>query len=176
MANELQDAVEAIQQQATLQRGIVMVADVLSKIGSLDQATKEAEDRRAAAISRLHETEAALEAANSKLGGVHAEANASLTAAQKQADDMVAEARAQADDIVKRGREDAQNLIDTARKDADAELAIQNSQLDALNTKIGDARKELELLHADTAEASAKLDETKAAIAAMKESAQKALG
>lgn len=175
MATKLDEAVEAIQQYAERNRAISQVAEVLTEIGSLELATKEAGTRRDAAIARLNETTTALEDATRKLAEIRTEADRSLTAAQKQSDETIVEARQEAEDIIKRGREDANNLLETARKDADAELAIQNDQLDALNGKIGIARQELELKHAELTEAEAKLNETNAAITAMKESAQKAL-
>lgn len=173
--SKISEAVDAIQQYAERNRAIILVADLLSELGSVEQATLEASARRDAAIARLNETTVALEDASGKLGEVRADADRSLSAAQKQSSDMVEEARKQADDIVTRGREDAANLLLVAQKDTIDQLAAANGHLDALTTKIGEARKELENTNAATSEAIAKLNETNAAITSMKESAQKVL-
>lgn len=174
--SDITDAVDAIQQYAERNRAIIVVADLLTKLGSIEQATQEATTRRDAAIARLNETTTALEEAHGKLGEIRADADRSLTAAQKQADDMVTEARAEAEAIVTAGRNDAADLRQVAERDAAIVRAGANDQLDSYNTRIGAAKRQLDDINAEVTEATARLDQTKASIATMRETAKQLLG
>lgn len=126
------NAAEAIRRLATQYQQMVEAADMLDQIGSLENATKEAE--RAAAVARAEADAAQADAAKAK-------------ADAKTAKDKVAAVMSDAEELalakVQEGDIKAQELIADAK--ARAQQVLTKASLDAANATVGIEGKVAEL-------------------------------
>lgn len=142
-------------------------AEEVGKVGSLEQAAKEAEDRIARAKSEYEEKSAGLEAEHAVHLAHIDQAKRDAEVAKAEAGRIVDAARHEGDLIVDKAGEIAKQIEDNARAAAGTTQKV----LDDLHAKIADAKNELEKLHQQQAHE----DELLRSIAARKKQFQDSL-
>lgn len=175
MANPKQAAFENLQRMSAMLRDIIAVGPDLAKIGSLEQATAEAQSKladtraqveadcaaaRAKGAKDIAAAEAACKARCAELDKQQADALAAVSAATAKADDIIAAAKVQGGKIVA----DA-NSVAAAKANA---VAAASARLDALNQSIVLVDTELTNWREKTALAQAEHDRIVGLIAALK--------
>ena len=139
---EIQQAGKDIRQFASRFRAVFIIAELLEEIGSLDDAVKEAHNRKAAA-------EAAADLAKSKMGAEEeklAEAQKKVRDAEARATQIVADAETRKTEILGEAATEKAAILEKAGVDAgnikkDAE--DRNKALTAANAELTQANKNL---------------------------------
>jgi len=151
--SELLNAVDQIKSWANKNRAIVVLADELEKIGSLEQAAQEA--RRSAdsatqrvktADKKLSDVNAAIEAAEVRLAEAVQKAASIRKESSELIESSVARAKSQAagviseaDRVLQQARSEAAGIISAARSQSEAK----KSELKELQKAVEDAAAEL---------------------------------
>lgn len=174
--SKISDAADSVKQFAAQHQAIFDVAVVLGEIGSIEQAAEEAKAARTKAVGELAEVKAELETARTELTQTNAEAKAVLVAAASAANAAIEQARYAAEDIVKAGQADAANLREVAT--SDILIAKNGAQKTLANTdaQVVAARQTLIDLNIQIDAAKRTLADAEAALASVRESAQRMLG
>ena len=166
-----------LDRMAVQHQTMVEAAAAFRKLGSIDQATKEAENARA--IADQAATDAARDLVNAKqdVATAKTQAAAVLEAARKEAVQILADANSDADGIVSLADDKAGKLMAEAKEQAKAKSQAAESALNpllanltALKSEVAALTEKRDLLNADADEAQAKLDVVREAIAKLKAS------
>lgn len=139
--------------------GFLKCAEALGRIGSLEQAEKEAIERlqRArndekaavvAAAAQKAENEKALVSHSAEIAARNVEADKYLEGRRVEVDNIIADARKQAETILAAAKQDA----DTLRLNADASIASKRDELSKLTSEAVASRNEIDVLRATHAE------------------------
>ena len=134
MSNYTQ-AVQDIRQLAVRFQGITQVANALERIGSLEDAEREAKDRLSAARQAATDAEAVAKAL--------AESRTHIANVEDKAQRIVQAGEAKAKDIIAQAEERGAGIIAEANAKANhvkAVVVAAQADLDALNAKIAAAR------------------------------------
>lgn len=171
--SNLKEAADAIRRQLKTLESWQLAADALDKLGSLDQAEREANDRAAhaekraaAAAELLSGVEKEITAAQASLATVleqTRERAARITAdAEASAAVAIAEAQARADSLLADARTQAQSALDDASAQA-GKAQIEREQALAQAAKVGleaaESRRELAELESKIANARGRIAE-----------------
>ena len=151
--SNINDSADFIRRQARLLQGFVDAADTLDKIGSFEQATKEAQAALTAKNNELSCVSVALETAQGALDDANTKATQILADAKYKSNTLI-------DDAVKAAKVQAENtagsIIARAKSDAEPIIAKQNSEIAALELMRGkcllqanDAKQALEDMKAE---------------------------
>jgi DNA mismatch repair ATPase MutS len=138
--NPKQQAVTEIRKFQRMFGAMVEVADVLEKVGDLEQAAAEAEGRRDAAARDLDKLKAEAAAASAKAKDVTDAANQALVDAKAEAESVLSAARDQAAQIKADAEAQANKSIDDAAAKLtglNGEIAERLATLDGLREEIG---------------------------------------
>lgn len=112
-------AVQAIRRAAMQYQGFVAAADALEKIGSLEQAAKEAEAAVAKARAELAEVQEGIRKAAVANEAMESAAKARAAIVERAADEALANAEAAAEQIIAKAKSDAELVVTMANQQAD---------------------------------------------------------
>ena len=157
---KLIDAAEIIRAEATKRDAFVAAADALAQIGSIEQATTEAQERYKSAINQAEGAAGALIIAEAEVETARAKAYALQEESKKQAESVLRAAQIEADIIIR----DANSKVDYKT----AELSALNESVNRASDQLAVASSQLESLQKQIAQASVdyqKLLNAKAALA-----------
>ena len=143
----LQDTAGDMRRAANFFKGVAAAADVIERIGSLENATNEA--KAALAVAERNRDSALAELADAKAKG-----KAAVADAKAKADKLLADAEAQAQAYADKSRAE----IDTYnRANTDAAVKFAGAQVDAANTVMAKATIERDALISHSAELAAEV-------------------
>ena len=146
MSNDLMQAAEAVKNHARVLRSVIQLADEIERIGSIEQAATEAQQR-------LDKAKADEATATTELGTVNqqlADAKAVITSAEQDALNTTNDAEDKAKEIIAEANKQSDSIIAAANKRAatiGGTIATQQSALDTLNAGIDAAQKQLDTLN-----------------------------
>lgn len=175
MAKEdYQAAAEAIRQAARQHAHFVRAADVLERIGSLEQAEAEADQRLQAKKDELVKTQAAIEAARDEAKRTRASADLYLAGKEADANKALADAKAQgeaallaAGDAARLKIDDAERMAKDTINAAESLKAAAEAAVERAHAAVDGADQALTERRAEFTELDAKLSAAKAAAAQM---------
>lgn len=170
MANISQVA-GSVRDLANLFQNMVAAADVLDKIGSLENATAEAKRDSDAAREDHAAAEKELTAALDKIDEANAQAKSIVAAANTTADGIVADAKERASSIALEAKLNYSKLMDQAMADANdqktkigASIVAAQGNFDALSLQVNAAIDARDSAMAEAAAAEDRLAKAQAAI------------
>jgi len=143
MSNDLMQAAEAVKTHGRVLRAVIKLADEVEKLGSIDQAEAEAQQRLDATKQKVDAITDVLNNAKQQL----ADTDASITAAQAKAEGIVADAKVNAESIIATANDTAQGIVAKANADASSigeTIATKQSALDTINVAIGEQQDVLD--------------------------------
>lgn len=151
-----QNAAEELKALGNKFKAIVSVGEFLEKVGSLDQAAKDAETRKKLAYeaeeiakAKQVEAEKSLDEANKKISDVKAKGDELIDLSNKKALDLIEAAKKKADVIIAEAKaKDAkavEALSDSQKKVADmaSEVASKNDELKSLQKQIDELKSKI---------------------------------
>lgn len=156
----LQDAADELKRFSVRMRAILLVAEELDRIGSIDQAANEAQSRLDRARVLETEAKASIGQAQETAAGIKAQADQALVDARVEASGIIEAAKAAA----KKLSDDAKAKTDKRIADAsdraasiDAQTETKSAELLKLTETIKSANSELDRINGVIAEARARL-------------------
>jgi chromosome segregation ATPase len=169
-----QAVVDDIRRLAVTYQSMVVAADTLEKIGSLEQAAAEAQAARDKAVAELDTVRAELLAAQDEAKQVSASTEVFINQINAQAQSIINQASVDAALIVEKAKQDALVIALDANVATQASIVAATSQLSTLQAKVNELTDEVAAqekakadAEASTSEAQAKYDAIKAQIAKM---------
>lgn len=155
-----QDAANSIRQLAVMFQGMTAAAEALDTIGSIEQATKEAQAATAKAGADRDAALLELDKAKDDITAARQTAEKVMVEAEREANDLIAKANLRAAQIEQAADDAAKVKMEEANKEADASISASRDVLARLQNKI--ALAEVAALNAQQAQSDA---EAKAAAA-----------
>lgn len=149
MSNAMK-AADDIKSLASRFRSVLEVAEVLEKIGSLEQAVRDAESKKKAAyadaekaVSLLNDKAEELEKANAEIGKAK-EASASIVAqANQKAGVIIAEAEVKAGEIISKANSD-KAVVEEAIKSLNAKSVSLSGEISKQESHLADIKKHIQ--------------------------------
>lgn len=168
------NAADAIRKEASKYEKFVFVAEALSKIGSIEQATKDAESRKAAAYEATQKAEADLLSAKANVAAVEDRSRHMIASAGDEANRIRQQAADDARTIAAGAERDAQAVLASARNDAANVADMARANAAALAREAQEARTQMtsalaarDAAKAELAKLNAQIDEARATIKKM---------
>jgi chromosome segregation ATPase len=153
----MQAAAEDIKKLGAYLSNLIAFAGELEKIGSLEQVSKEIDNRVQSLRSQENEARLDLEVAEKDLAEVNAELKAFVESTKKNNDLLIQEAKLK-----------SQAIIDGAKAEANEIVAASKLQKESLIQELHYLKEERSIARAETAEVKAKLDTLKSELADLK--------
>ena len=167
--NQFIEAADAIRTIAKRLEGFALAADALERIGSIDQAAKEAQQQRDAALDQAKDAKADLAKARSALASAKEQADSVMDEAGVNAAAIVSKAEADALLIVDRAKAEASGLMNAQKGAFDAAVSEANAEMAKLKGRIKTAKVDAEAIDAEIAHKQAQLEQLNAALAEIKQ-------
>jgi hypothetical protein len=173
---EKMEAAEAVRRLARQYEAMVEAANTLERIGSLEQAEKEANERLFALNAREVEAQRRVEDADRLVTLANQGATEAKDRAEAQCREKVAASKAEAQAIVENARTEAQGIVSAARTEAEG-VRAQTEQERRVNTEAFAAvRADVLAVQADLERKRAELADIEGRIAAARAQAAAIIG
>lgn len=137
-------AAEAIRRLAVQFQGMVEAADLLEKVGSIEQATQEATKARVAAESSRDRALETLRTAREQAEQINSDLAESVIDSQRKAALLLNSASDRANAIMLEADQRSKALIQSGQEQASAALEQISTQLSAMQSKLTDLTAEVE--------------------------------
>ncbi len=141
--SKLSEAADATLAWAGQMQGLLLVAEELKKIGSLENAKAEAEKATLTAREDLAKQREALSSITERATAASRNARADAAIHQEERATALVVVRAQAEEIKAKATADAASIMAAHRNDHDIAVAASNAELLRLSRMVGDQRLEL---------------------------------
>lgn len=175
MANKIQSA-DAIRRLAIQYQAMVEAADLLESIGSLEQASKEAEKAASAARENLKIAEEELASVKAETKKAKAKGDDVIALAVGAGNEKLEQADLEAKAIVAAANEQADLIVAKARKDADAITSGVESRRTAIAADVDALTKRADLMTAVIADKTAEVNDLELRLAKAQAQIAKILG
>lgn len=170
--SQFNDAAAAIRRAAKQFEQFSVAADILDKIGNLDNAEKEAKAAVSKAVKERDDALAALSDAKSEVSDAKKKADEVQSNAESKADEIVDTANKSADAIISLAKDKANEIIANAETTATKSVSLILSRIEDLESKKNDLENQISVLseqanaaYTSAIDAEARLAKVNAAIA-----------
>jgi len=162
------DAADAIRRMAKQYEQMVVAADILDQIGSLDNAAKEAQALVATSQAEAAVVKAELAKMKDALKDAKAQAKEVLADAEEKAEKALTEANIKAGILVNNATERAETIRVSVREGLAADEKAAQARADVLAALIEERQKKAAEINEKVADAEARLEKAEKQMASMK--------